>query len=86
MSNRKQSLFAIVAEQADEATAPDQFTRIPHEFEGIKGVDFTGAYGYASPQIKSLENQFNQCIAGTIDIHDLQEWMIDAGYSQLAKL
>lgn len=54
------------------------------KIRGITSVKFTGYSGDGS--IKKLEAAVNACIAKDIDIHELQDHLIDGGYYKEARL
>lgn len=54
--------------------------------KGIKELHVVGNYSDKTKSAEKLNTLFNRCIQGDMDIHELQEQLIDAGFSQLARL
>ena len=54
--------------------------------KGIKELFIQPGGGGAADKAVKINTMINRCIQGDIDIHELQEQLIDAGFSQIARL
>ena len=54
--------------------------------KGIKELYIQPSGGGATDKAVKINTMINRCIQGDIDIHELQEQLIDAGFSQIARL
>lgn len=54
--------------------------------KGIKELYIQPSGGGAADTTTKINTMINRCIQGDIDIHELQEQLIDAGFSQIARL